>query len=97
MATVIDISKLPDEAVAQAVDFAPVLLPGESVSSGAVQIDTDPPGGVTTGIITNPGSSGDTVTFDLAAGVSGTRYLIDALATLNTGQVIGQRLRLTVL
>lgn len=97
MATVIEISKIPGESAAQSVDFTPVLLSGETVSSGSVTITTDPVGGATTGMVTFTGVTVSEVRFDLGGGASSTRYLIDVLAELNTGDTIGQRLRLTVL
>lgn len=92
------IEKYADEVIDQAINFAGVLDDGESVSSGEVKIldleSTDVtstlcPGGAST--------SGDSVTYRLvAAGTPGMTYHVYALATLDTGEVLGECMRMFI-
>jgi len=94
----INIEKYVDEILDQSVDFEDVLADGESVSSGAVKIKDSTDTDVTSTLAPAGGSSsGTSVEYRLAAaGTAGMTYSVYALATLNTGEVLGQRFRMTL-
>ena len=92
------IEKYAGEVIDQAADFTDVLADGESVSSGEVKIlDTDSTDVTSTLCPGGASTSGDSVTYRLAAaGTTGLTYHVYALATLDTGEVLGQCLRMFI-
>ena len=94
----IPMQKYADEVIDQAVDFSGVLADGESVTGGGLKIVDVDANDVTSTLAPAGGSySGSSVTYRLvAAGTVGMIYHVYALATLNTGEVLGQCLRMFI-
>ena len=92
---VIDVTKYAQEIIDQEVDFVDVLEGGESVSSGAVEAYNNEGTDVTSSLIPGGASVSTTkVTYQIVAyGNAGEVFALYVLATLNTGEKIGQLLR----
>ena len=91
------IEKYASEVIDQAVDFSGVLASGESVSSGDIEIYELDGTDVTSTLCSGGASvSDDSVTYRLSAGTSGETYHVYAYATLNTGEKLGQCLRMFI-
>lgn len=92
----IPIEKYAQEIIDQGVDFAPVLKGSESVTGAAVVVvDVDGNDVTTTLVVGSASQDGSIVQYRLAdAGDPGATYHIYALATLDTGEVLGQLLRM---
>ncbi len=94
----IPFEKYADEVIDQGVDFAGVLQGSESVTAAGVKAVDVEGSDVTSTLIPDPASlDGSIVQYRLvAAGIPGYTYHIYALATLDTGEVLGQLLRMFI-
>lgn len=86
------------EKLAHSVDFSPVLQISELIQTESVKI-YDRFGNDVTSTILVAASTGHTdseISYSVQSGDPGEHYWLHVLATLNTGEIIGQRLQMTI-
>ena len=94
--SVVPDEKYPGETVSQSVDFT-ALLDGDTVSTGSIVVHdrggVDRTSAMLSGSVTNTTS---TVDYTLTGGTAGEIYTVTVLATLSSGDIRGQRVRIKV-
>jgi len=94
--TILRFQKFATERVEQALDFVKVLEAGETITGRSISAQ-DEDGTDVTGTVTEaPSGSGTIVQYVLKAGTPGNKYIVDVAATLNTTEILVQRLEMYV-
>jgi hypothetical protein len=92
---ILPLPKYENEEIGQSVDFVDRLEAGETITGRNVTaMHAETLADETSNLISVVGGSGTEISFLVSSGTAGVTYWIDVAATLNTAEVLVQRMRL---